>query len=643
MNALPPRLVFHRGLTRNAPENSASSFQAALDARATAIETDLILTSDGQLVCHHDIDAERLFGEARSITEMTAAEVLKLRFKTAPEEGPILVDELLAMAAGRVTLDLEIKPDDGASPQAQVGSLARALARAGYPDDVLVTTASERILQALHDRLPKIPRGLVYRSGDTFDPFALLDRVGGTLLVANEKHVDEALVRAARREGVYLWCYTVNDAARASELATLKVDAIVSDDADRLVRELPRPRALDHPVSHEGTILSLDFGSSTLKAALVAPNGEILELAQLATPRRIEPGGIAEHDPREMLRAVRELLAHLATRARSRPVAAAIAAQRSTGLVCNRTTLEPIGPALSWRDTRGQDIIAELEPDREALEALSGLPLVTAWTAVKGRVLKDGGYLDDDEVLAPLGSWILARLTGGALFVDPTLANRMGLLDYSGLGWNLELLTAFGYVADQLPELVPTRYEFGHIPWPDGESVPVEVLIGDQPAAYLGAVGPIGKAPVLTLGTGAFAMRSVSSETVVARGVRRSPLFWRGRSPAPRRFLIEEPVIPPGGEDPDQAHAKDPGSIARAFARDLALGLAGPAEVVARLHAALEKVALPQDHRVVLAGGAMRCPQLVASLRSTLPWTVETPRQSEQTLVGAARLTVFSW
>ena len=102
-------------------------------------------------------------------------------------------------------------------------------------------------------------------------------------------------------------------------------------------------------------------------------------------------------------------------------------------------------------------------------------------------------------------------------------------------------------------------------------------------------------------------------------------------------------MIPPGGEDPDQAHAKDPGSIARAFARDLALGLAGPAEVVARLHAALEKVALPQDHRVVLAGGAMRCPQLVASLRSTLPWTVETPRQSEQTLVGAARLTVFSW
>ena len=48
------KIIAHRGDTSNYPENTLSAFQTALAGGATAIELDVHLTSDGELVVHHD-------------------------------------------------------------------------------------------------------------------------------------------------------------------------------------------------------------------------------------------------------------------------------------------------------------------------------------------------------------------------------------------------------------------------------------------------------------------------------------------------------------------------------------------------------------------------------------------------------------
>jgi len=48
------KLIAHRGDTKNYPENTLSAFKAALENGADAIELDLHLTSDGELIIHHD-------------------------------------------------------------------------------------------------------------------------------------------------------------------------------------------------------------------------------------------------------------------------------------------------------------------------------------------------------------------------------------------------------------------------------------------------------------------------------------------------------------------------------------------------------------------------------------------------------------
>ena len=48
------KLVAHRGHSEKFPENTLAAFKAARDLGADAIELDVHLTQDGQLVIHHD-------------------------------------------------------------------------------------------------------------------------------------------------------------------------------------------------------------------------------------------------------------------------------------------------------------------------------------------------------------------------------------------------------------------------------------------------------------------------------------------------------------------------------------------------------------------------------------------------------------
>ncbi|MEG1887613.1 MAG: glycerophosphodiester phosphodiesterase family protein, partial [Oscillospiraceae bacterium] len=49
----------HRGIKALYPENTFVSFQAAIDAGVDMIETDLRLTSDGNIVVIHDKTVDR--------------------------------------------------------------------------------------------------------------------------------------------------------------------------------------------------------------------------------------------------------------------------------------------------------------------------------------------------------------------------------------------------------------------------------------------------------------------------------------------------------------------------------------------------------------------------------------------------------
>ena len=68
-------ITAHRGAKIAAPENTLAAFRTAMDAGATYAELDVQHTRDRRLVVVHDGDLMRMGGDARKVSELTAAEI----------------------------------------------------------------------------------------------------------------------------------------------------------------------------------------------------------------------------------------------------------------------------------------------------------------------------------------------------------------------------------------------------------------------------------------------------------------------------------------------------------------------------------------------------------------------------------------
>lgn len=104
--------IAHRGLHNIAagiPENSIPAFKAAAN-RGFAIEIDIHLSSDGQVVVFHDDTAQRVCGVNKKICNMTLSEIKELLLFGTSCHIPTL-KECLDEIDGKVPLLIEFKYD----------------------------------------------------------------------------------------------------------------------------------------------------------------------------------------------------------------------------------------------------------------------------------------------------------------------------------------------------------------------------------------------------------------------------------------------------------------------------------------------------------------------------------------------------
>ena len=154
---LTARPVAHRGLHgKGVPENSLSAAAAALAANY-AIEVDLQLSKDGEVIVFHDDTLERLTTETGLVAARTAAELAKIKLGASNDTIPSLAD-LLKLVAGKTPLVLELK-----SPWNGDTSLAKKVATQllNYAGPVAVMSFDPDLVAALKFHAPGLPRGIV--------------------------------------------------------------------------------------------------------------------------------------------------------------------------------------------------------------------------------------------------------------------------------------------------------------------------------------------------------------------------------------------------------------------------------------------------------------------------------------------------
>ncbi|MCQ6559176.1 glycerophosphodiester phosphodiesterase [Paenibacillus mendelii] len=101
------RGIAHRGYPVKYPENTLSSFQAAVDLGYTYVELDVQLSKDGVPVVIHDYTVDRMSDHRGNVKDYTLAELKRMKIRDH-ETIPTL-EETMKLLRGKLNVMVELK------------------------------------------------------------------------------------------------------------------------------------------------------------------------------------------------------------------------------------------------------------------------------------------------------------------------------------------------------------------------------------------------------------------------------------------------------------------------------------------------------------------------------------------------------
>ena len=274
----------------------------------------------------------------------------------------------------------------------------------------------------------------------------------------------------------------------------------------------------------KGSFIGIDQGSSSTKAVVVSSDGKIVFQTRRNLQAPLRDGLRIEQNPLEIALTVEKVLHESVQWAGASGFAIqgiGLSCQRSSCLIWNETTTEPLSPVISWRDTRGADLVRSLSENGGLIFKTTGLPLTPYYSASKLRWMQDNiaAARETKTVFGTLNSFLVQRLTQGTkAVIDHTHAARTQLMNIHTLTWDEGLLKIFGLTGIRLPEITPTAHAFGMVRTPAGD-MPLLTSLGDQQAAMIG-LGVLEKGDSgINYGTGGFIVVNTGNELTQVKGL----------------------------------------------------------------------------------------------------------------------------
>lgn len=237
-----PFFIAHRGAGDVFPEHSMVGYRGAFEQGARCLEVSVDITSDGVLVCMHDLTYNRTTTGTGAVADLPASVLDSIGIRQ-PQLGPAWVqpplppvprlEEVLTVFGGRAVLCLEAKDDNAYAP------MIALVQKMGLLDTVILKAyhASHRIADAKAIGLPIFS----YVSPADMSS-AVIARAAGALQASSDylvlpattgddvTYYPASLISAARSSGIALMVYPVHRRADAAYYFALGVAGAVTSD-----------------------------------------------------------------------------------------------------------------------------------------------------------------------------------------------------------------------------------------------------------------------------------------------------------------------------------------------------------------------------------------------------------------------------
>jgi len=262
----------HRGGRGLMPENTIPAMLNGVRTGVRTLELDTHITADGQVVVSHDgfmnpiimqkpdgSDIAKADEKRYILYKMTYADIRQFiegvkDYPAFPQQQkiktykPLLADlidsvetYIKAHHLKPVHYNIETKSSpagDGVenpAPAEFVKLLINVIKQKKVTKRVIIQSFDPRTLQVLHRQMPKVKTAFLMQTGD-YDGGLKTLGFKPSIISPEQKIVTANMVAAAHKDHVQVIPWTVNDEDKMKTLINLKVDGIISDYPDRLVK-----------------------------------------------------------------------------------------------------------------------------------------------------------------------------------------------------------------------------------------------------------------------------------------------------------------------------------------------------------------------------------------------------------------------
>ena len=227
-------IIAHRGASGYEFENSIAAFKKAIELKADMIETDAQITSDGKIVLNHDNSIKHTTEQKGKISKLTFEELKNIPLKNG--ESIPTYEDLLELCKEKIEINLEIKARHIEKRVLDITIQYNML------ENVVFSCFSLNTLKKIKELNPKARVAYLIIVEGSFMArlnFWMNKIIEVKVESVNPFHnfVSSKLVEEAHKKGILIYPWTINDAAKITNLIKDKeIDGVFTDFPDILTK-----------------------------------------------------------------------------------------------------------------------------------------------------------------------------------------------------------------------------------------------------------------------------------------------------------------------------------------------------------------------------------------------------------------------